>query len=134
MRILVDTNVILDILLNRNDFVETSREALEKAISNGDRLYFSSSSVTDVYYLIRKSINRNIALKAIMQMSEIFIFATVDSDCILTATLSKIGDYEDALVDTVASSIDADYIMTRNILDFKNARNKIISPSGFLDN
>ena len=133
MRILVDTNVILDILLNRKDFVETSREALEKAISNGDRLYFSSSSVTDVYYLIRKSINKNIALKAIMQMSEFFIFASVDSDCILTATLSKIGDYEDALVDTVASSIHADYIMTRNILDFKNARNKIISPSVFLD-
>ena len=76
MKILVDTNVILDILLRRQEFVLDSQRALEMAITQGDRLFFSSSSVTDVYYLIRKQTgDKTIALNAIKQMAEFLTFA-----------------------------------------------------------
>ena len=134
MIILVDTNVILDVFLNRQEFVADSEAALEKAISKGDRLFFSASAVTDVYYLIRKQTkDKGIALNAIKQMSEFLNFADVDENCILVATLSKINDYEDAVVDAVGSNINADFIMTRNIVDFKGAKNKVISPSDYLN-
>ena len=135
MKILVDTNVILDIILKRQEFFYDSQSALEKAIAQGDRLFFSSSAVTDVYYLIKKQTkDQTIALNAIKQMAEFLIFATVDENCILGATLSKISDYEDALVDTVASTVKVDYILTRNLDDFKHANNKAISPSEFIQN
>mgnify|MGYP002627350218 CR=1 FL=1 len=133
MKILVDTNIILDVILQRQEFIIDSQLALEKAITNGDRLYFSSSAVTDVYYLVRKETrDKGIALNAIKQMAAFLTFAEVNENCILEATLSKLNDYEDAVIDTVASNVKADYILTRNIADFKNANNKAIDPSAFL--
>ena len=134
MRILIDTNIILDIFLNRKDFIESSQSAIEKAINNGDRIFFSSSAVTDVYYLVRKNTkDKEIALNAIKQMSEFLSFAEVNEQCILSATLSNVSDYEDAVVDSVASFIKADYIITRNVDDFKNSANKVLTPNEFLN-
>ncbi|MCR5457966.1 MAG: PIN domain-containing protein [Clostridiales bacterium] len=134
MKILVDTNVILDVLLNRTEFINDSLAALEKASLQGDRLYFSSSSVTDVYYLIRKQTqSKEMALDAIKKMAEFLVFAEVNGNCILAATVSKLNDYEDAVVDAVASNVKADYIMTRNLTDFKNANNKVMSPTDFVN-
>ena len=133
MRILIDTNVILDILLKREEFVSISQAALEKSINQGDMLFFSSSAVTDIYYLIRKNTgSREKALNAIKQLAEFLTFATVDENCIMEAMLSKISDYEDAVVDVVASRANVDYIMTRNIEDFKNSDNNVISPMEYL--
>jgi predicted nucleic acid-binding protein len=135
VKILVDTNVILDILLRRQEFLLDSQRALEMAITQGDRLFFSSSSVTDVYYLIRKQTgDKTIALNAIKQMAEFLTFAEVDGNCILAATFSKLNDYEDAVVDAVASNVKANYILTRNVGDFKNANNKAIDPFTFVRN
>lgn len=133
MKILVDTNVILDVLLCRPAFVNDSQRAMEKALINGDRLFFSSSAATDVYYLVHKQTSsKQKAIDAIKQMSNFLIFAPVDGNCILTATLSKLTDYEDAVVDAVASNINADCILTRNIDDFKNASHTVITPTEFL--
>lgn len=135
MKVLVDTNVILDVLLQRQEFFHDSQSALEKAIARGDRLYFSSSSATDVYDLVRKQTgDKVIALNAIKQMAEFLTFAEVDGNGILAATLSKLNDYEDAAVDAVASNVKADCILTRNLDDFKNANNIAVEPSDFLMN
>ena len=133
MRILVDTNVILDVLLNRKDFIAASQGALEKAIQKGDRLYFSSASATDVYYLIRKQTgSKETALNGIKKMAEFLTFAEVNENCILAATLSRINDYEDAVVDAVGANLKADFILTRNAADFKNAHCKAITPSDYV--
>ena len=134
MRLLIDTNVFLDILLNRKDFVDTSKAALEKAISKGDNLYLSSSAATDIYYVIRKQTkSREQAILGIKKLISIVRFAEVNEKCILYAALSRVNDYEDAVVDQVASNIDADYIITRNTKHFKNAYNSVLSPQEYLD-
>ena len=90
MKILVDTNVILDILLEREDFYKESHVALEKAIVNGDRLYFSSASVTDVYYVVKKKTgSREIAIDAIKKMMEFLIITEVNEDSIIEALCSS---------------------------------------------
>jgi len=134
MRLLIDTNVFLDVLLNRKDFVDTSKSVLEKAIKEGDNLYLSSSAVTDIYYVIRKQTkSRELALTGIKKLFRIVRFAEVNEKCILYAALSGVNDYEDAVVDQVALNINADYIITRNIKHFKNAHNLILSPQDYLD-
>ncbi|MCR5309106.1 MAG: PIN domain-containing protein [Bacilli bacterium] len=133
MKIFVDTNVIIDILLNKANFVEDSQKALELGFANGDRMYFSSSSVTDVYYLLRKAFqSKENALDAIKDLVVLFDFVEVNEDCILKAIDSKICDFEDAVIDAAASKIEADYILTRNVDDFKNSLNLVINPTDFI--
>ena len=133
MRILIDTNVILDVLLNRKEFVNDSLAAIKKAISEGDRVYISSSAATDIYYLIRKQTgSRAKAMEGIKTIAKIMGFADVNEKCILYATQSKIMDFEDAVVDTVAVFTNASLIITRNVTDFKFSRTKVMSPQQYL--
>ncbi len=133
MRIVLDTNVILDVLLDRKPFTNDSLSAIQKAIEKGDILFFSASSVTDVYYVVRKlSQDKNYALESIKRLSNILSFAEVNEECLLAALNSKMNDYEDAVIDAVAESIKANLIITRNVDDFKNAKTAIMSPTMFL--
>ena len=114
-------------------FCKDSQGALEKAINEGDRLYFSLSTATDVYYLVRRQTgSKETALNAIKQMAEFLVFAEVDGNCILAETLSKLNDFEDAVVDAVASKTKVDIILTINVADFKSVVNKVITPSEFI--
>lgn len=134
MKILLDTNIVLDILLERKEFINDSLSALTKAISNGDRIYLSSSAATDIYYVIRRQTgNKDEALKGIKKISEILSFADVNEECVLKACKSKITDFEDAVVDEVASNIKVDYIITRNIKDYNNSKNKILTPKEYIN-
>lgn len=133
MKLLLDTNVVLDVLLERSDFIDNSLGVFQKAISNGDRLYFSASSATGVYYIVRKQTgNKEQALNCIKRLAKLLTFAEVTEESVLAATISKIEDYKDAVIDNVASRIKADYIITRNVDDFKKSKNNIISPNEFI--
>ena len=133
MRILLDTNIILDIILDRKEFVEDSLAVMQKAISNGDRMYLSASSATDIYYIVRKQTgSKEQALNGIKRLAKLLTFADVNEECVLAATLSKINDYEDAVVDEVATRSKVDFIVTRNVNDFKFSKNKVITPKSFI--
>lgn len=133
MRVLIDSNVILDVLMMRQPFFDASNNAIEKLISSGNKLYISASCLTDIYYLLMKAIkDRTKVLEEIKKIITIINIAKVDELCISNAIKSKMVDFEDAVVDSVASSIKAAYILTRNEKDFKNAANAIRTPSQFV--
>ncbi|MBO4622723.1 MAG: PIN domain-containing protein [Bacilli bacterium] len=133
MKVLIDTNIVLDILLERKDYIEDSLSCIKKAIDNGDRLFISASSATDIYYIIRKQTgSRSIALDGLKKIAEIATFAEVNDECIYTAFYSKLVDFEDAVVDAVATNVNADVILTRNTLDFTNSTNTIMTPFDFM--
>ena len=133
MKIVIDTNIVLDILLERKDYLENSLLSIKKAIDNGDRLFISASSATDIYSIIRKHTgSRIIALDGLKKLAEIATFAEVNDECIYTALYSKLTDFEDAVVDAVATSVSADVILTRNTLDFANSTNTIMAPIDFI--
>ena len=133
MTILLDTNIVLDILLSRSAFLDDSLDVLEKAIKTGDRMYLSSTAVTDVYYIIHKETSsKEMAIEGICRLASIVNFAEVNEECILNALRSKLVDFEDAVVESTAKHIGADYIITRNINDFKKAKVKALSPKQYL--
>ena len=132
MKVLVDSNVILDVLMQREPFFEDSNLAIEKLLKNGDKLYVSASCITDIYYLLRKKIGDHLkTIDKIRKLVAVFDIAEVNQHCIIKALKSKIVDFEDAVVDSVASDIKANIILTRNEKDFKEADNKICIPSQF---
>ena len=133
MRVLFDTNVILDFLLDRKPFDDDSFDAVKKTIFNGDKAYISSNSITDIYYLIHREYKKKEnCLKPIKSLFNIFYIAEVNEKSIELAISSKLKDFEDAVLDSVGYQLQVDYIITRNKNDFKDSLNMIVNPTEFL--
>lgn len=133
MKILIDTNVILDIIQKREPFFSNSYQALRNAIETDTECMISASAVTDIFYILRKSLQSSQKAKArIEQLSQIVTFADVQGADIHTALMRSIPDFEDAVVDAVAERNRASYILTRNVKDFAGSSVPAITPTEFL--
>ena len=133
MRILIDTNIVLDIIQKREPFFADSYQALRKAIETDAECLISASAATDIFYIFRKAFQSAQKAKArIEQLSQIAAFADVQGADIHTALIRSMPDFEDAVVDAVAARNGADYILTRNIRDFAGSSVPAITPTEFL--
>ena len=133
MRILIDTNVILDILQKREPFFTDSYQALRKAIETDTECLVSASAATDIFYMLRKAFHS--AQKAkdrIEQLSQIVTFADVQGVDIHTALMRSMPDFEDAVVDAAAERSGANCILTRNIKDFTGSSIPAVTPTDFI--
>lgn len=134
MRILIDTNVILDILQKREPFFADSYRALRKAIESDSECLLSASAATDIFYMLRKALgSAQQAKEQIEQLAQLVSFADVQGMDIHTALMREMPDFEDAVVDAVAERNGASYILTRNIKDFAGSVVPAILPVDFLD-
>ena len=133
MKILIDTNVILDIIQKREPFFADSYQALRKAIESNTECLISASAATDIFYMLRKAFQSpQKAKERIEQLSWIVTFADVQGSDIHAALSRSMPDFEDAVVDAVAERSGASYILTRNLKDFAGSSVPAITPSEFL--
>lgn len=113
MKIMCDTNVIVDVLLERELFIEDSYKVLKLCEERKINGFVSASSVTDSYYLVRKYTHSNdLAYKAVGKLLEIAKVCSVTNNDILIAFQKKAKRFEDCLVATCAKSIHCDYVVT----------------------
>ena len=134
MRILIDTNVVLDILQKREPFFADSYQALRKATESNDECLISASAATDIYYMLRKALgSAQKAKERIEQLALLVNFADVQGIDIHTALMRDMPDFEDAVVDAVAERSGAHYILTRNTKDFAGSVVPAVLPSDFLN-
>ncbi len=133
MKALVDTNVIIDALTGREPFRETAEEIFMLAANQIEDLYITASSVTDIYYLIRKHLHDTERAKsAIAKLFELFyILDSTAEDC-REALLLDMKDYEDAVISCCASRTQMEYIVTRNIKDYKKSKVLAVLPDKFI--
>lgn len=128
MNILFDTNVILDVLMERGDFFQESA-ALVNFVELGEiNGFLSANSIATIYYLTQKAFNRKKAVKEIELLTTIFDIAPVNKTVIVDALRLDFKDYEDAIIHESAGRVNADAIVTRNIKDFKKAKINVYSP------
>lgn len=132
MKVLVDTNIIIDIVTGRHPFFQNSYQALKKCIDSGS-VIIPASSFSDIYYIVRKSIGNENTRNALIDIIEFSTIADTKAVDIKKALKSDIKDFEDAIVCMIAKRIKADYILTRNKKDFINSPIKAIEPEEFLD-
>ena len=134
MRVLIDTNVILDVLQKREPFFTDSYRALRRALENDAECLISASAATDIFYVLRKSLgSAQQAKEHIDQLARVVSFADVQGMDIHTALMRAMPDFEDAVVDAVAERSGASYILTRNIKDFTGSVVPAILPADFLN-
>ncbi len=118
MRLLLDTNVVLDVLLARAPFDAQSTRvmsAVETGLADG---FLCATTVTTIHYLVAKAIGRKTAERHVGSLLRIFRIAPV-TDVILSSALgSKARDFEDAVILESARAVSADAVVTRNPNDF----------------
>ncbi len=132
-KVLIDTNVILDIALNRKPFVKKSGEFLQHIEKVKIPAYISATPVTDIYFIAQRNTSHNKAIKFLKNLFELVEIAGVESVSILNALNSKMKDFEDAVQIETAKQNDIPIIITRNQADFNNSGLKIYSPEEFLN-
>ena len=134
MKVMIDTNVILDVLLERENFVEESYKVLSMCEDHRISGFVSASSVTDIYYLVRKyTHSTELSYKAIGKLLEIVKVCGVTNNDVLTAFQKKAKDFEDCLVSVCAKSNNCNYIITRNKKDFENFEVEALTPTEFIN-
>jgi predicted nucleic acid-binding protein len=129
MKILLDTNIILDIALERQQFFGESEQVLsfvEQAQVEG---YISASTFGDIYYIIRKVKGRDSTLEFLKYIATFCQVATVDSSAISMALISNFKDFEDAIQYSTAVVNQIDAIVTRNPRDFPVTTPRIVTPT-----
>lgn len=133
MKILVDTNVIIDALTSREPWNENAEKIFIMAANNIVEMNITASSATDIYYLVRKYMHNTETAKQIMGKlySLAGILDVTEADCI-EALASPISDYEDAVIEQVARRTRIDYIVTRNQKDYKEGIIKVMLPNEFI--
>ena len=133
MTVLIDTNIILDYVLKREPFAQDALACLERLIINKDKVWLTASTITDIYYVTRRTLHDAAAAKAVIaKLLNAFQIATVDKNDCLNALEIDNNDYEDALQSVSAKKIKADYIITRNVKDYSASPVMAITPTDFI--
>lgn len=133
MKILIDTNVIIDALTSREPWNESAEKIFIMAANNIVDMYITASSATDIYYLVRKHLhNAETARKVMGKLySLVGILEVKEEDCV-DALVSPITDYEDAVVEQVARRTGVECIVTRNQKDYEPGPTKVFLPNDFI--
>ena len=133
MKVLIDTNIIIDALTAREPWNKNAEKIFFMAANYIAQMYITANTATDIYYLLRKYLKNPEEAK--QTMSKLFsLFGILDvtgNDCI-NALSSTIPDYEDAVLEQSAISAHMDCIVTRNIKDYKSSSIRAFLPEEFI--
>ena len=129
--VLVDLNIVLDVLENRKPhFLDSVKiwTAVDKGDIDG---YLAAHSLTTLFYIMRKRVGSKQATKLLSHTLNIFSVAPVDEKVIRQALLLEWNDFEDAVQMCAAVQVGADYLITRNVKDFKGGSIPVMMPATF---
>ena len=132
MNVLLDTNVVLDVVLDRQPFAKAAELVLDTAKHRQIQFYLSATTVTDLFYIASKAKGKVFSLALIKDLLEFVEIASVDKAVILGALHSGLPDFEDAVQAGAAKQAAVSVIVTRNEADFAGAEIEVCHPDEFL--
>ena len=138
MKVLIDTNVVLDAIANREPFHLDAQEIINSILDNKLEGYITANSITDIYYIARKYLTQTDLYAAMRSLFVIFgIIDVLGADC-HKALDFPLDDYEDVLLAVCGNKADIDYIITRDKEFLHKTKSQfsisVISPTDFLKN
>ena len=133
MKILFDTNIILDVLLDREPFAESAAYLLSKAERSKINGLLCATTITTIYYLTAKILGKGEAIKHIRSLLTLFEIAPVNCLTLKNALDSPFNDFEDAVLHEAACLAGGEYIITRDISGFKQSRIPVYTPIEFIN-
>ncbi len=134
MRYMIDTNIILDVFLAQEPFLETSRTILKLCEDRKITGFIPASSATDLFYIVRSRLHSTEkAYEALRHVLNIVGILDVTGEDVRTAFLKKAKDFEDCLLAVCAASGRCDAIVTRNTRDFASFDIPVLTPEELLE-
>lgn len=133
MLITFDTNVLLDVLVPNLAFCDNSMRAINLASKGHNSAYISASSITDMFYILRRHGKDKSTIKnAIKEILSMVTVSAVDEQCIIAALDGDWRDFEDEVQHNVALQMRSDCMVTRNTGDFAASLIPVYSPEDFI--
>ncbi|SHE59275.1 Predicted nucleic acid-binding protein, contains PIN domain [Fodinibius roseus] len=132
MKVLCDTNVLLDLFLEREPFFENSSQVVGLAEQGKIDGWICGTTVTTIFYLLEKALSRTEAEKNVGKLLKIYHVANVNRVILEGALTNGFRDYEDGVLYQSAIHANLEAIITRNQKDFTKSTLPVYSPSEFL--
>jgi predicted nucleic acid-binding protein len=132
MRVLIDANVVLDVLLDRQPFVD---EAMRIWLASDEGVFdgcVATFMIPTIHYVCRRHAGAEAAARAVDLCLEAFETASLYRECILAARRMSGGDFEDNLQIACAITDFMQGIVTRNPRDFAASPIRVFTPAEFL--
>ena len=129
---LVDTNVVLDVLLDRQPHVAGSAAvwaAVETGLSKG---FLAAHAITTIHYLVRKQLGSARARRTVSALLRVFDVAAVDGAVLQEALQLSLSDFEDSVTAAAARLAGCDFIVTRDPKGFRGSPIRPLTPEAFL--
>jgi len=119
MRVLIDTNVIMDFIIEREPFTTDAEKLIGMCLEKHIPCCIAAHTVPNLFYILRKHLSDEDRRDILLQICKMFVVVGVDSDKLESALQNyEFKDFEDCLQSECAKEFQADFIVTRNVKDF----------------
>jgi predicted nucleic acid-binding protein len=131
-KIFVDSDILLDLLLNREPFEKFSQILLQHGINNKLNLYSSTLILANIHYMMAKNFSKHVAKEQLKALVKIIGMLSFEPDEINKALISEHVDFEDTIQYFIAQRNQCDLIISRNIKHYKKFDIPVLTAEQFL--
>ncbi len=132
MKILLDADVLMDVALGRADFGPTSRALVDWCQHTPHATVVAWHTISNLFFLLSAARSNSFARSFLGELLDFATVASAGTEGMRQALTMRIRDFEDALQVATAISTDADFIITRNLADYRESVISVLTPSSFL--
>ncbi|WP_456377838.1 type II toxin-antitoxin system VapC family toxin [Lutibacter sp.] len=132
-RLLVDTNIVIDLLAKRNDFFLEAQELFTLADRKELKLFVSSLTFANTYYILSQKLKVKEARKILRKFKVLVEVLPMDDKIIDLSLDSDFKDFEDAIQYYTAIENEIDIILTRNLKDFKTSKIPVLTAKNYVE-
>ena len=131
--VFVDTNIIIDLLADRRPFSKFAIEIFDLASKKKVNLFTSSHAIATTHYVLKKYIREQELRDIIYTLLDYVSVIAIDAEILKKGLLSPHKDFEDAIQIYAAHAVkNLDFIVTRNVKDFKKTEIAVLPPDELL--
>jgi predicted nucleic acid-binding protein len=132
LKVLIDTDVLLDVALDRAPFVEDSSAIIEWCQQTPGSALIAWHTVSNTYYILRIAKSHATGREFVADLLGFTAVASGDTESVRQALTMRVSHFEDAMQVAAAMSGNADLIVTRNVADYRHAVIPALTPHEFL--
>ncbi|MBN2804088.1 MAG: PIN domain-containing protein [Deltaproteobacteria bacterium] len=130
-KLLIDLNIILD-FLNKRNFHSEAASLIDLCVEKKVSGFICAHEVTTLsYFLFKEQKNKSKVINTISALLDMFTLISIDEKILRDSLISPISDFEDAVIEVSSIKKNIDYIISRNISDFKKSRIPALTPEQF---
>lgn len=132
-KILIDTNVLLDYLLERESYFENAKQVVISCVEGKVKGCIAAHSIPNMFFILRKDFTAKERREVLTNLCSIFDVEGIDKSKLLSGLSNEdFSDFEDCLQMECAKAYEAEYIVTRNVSDYATSEIKAIEPEDYL--